>query len=136
MRSPSALLIVLVGAVALAISLPIVATPDCSDARVRRMAQRGDTITSIANKCELDEEEVEEILDTEPDPTPRHQGPVTQPTHDLLPSGAAVGQCGCWGFVDPDYWQRHPQCQSGVAVARVCGTACPTGGYSWQGVCR
>jgi len=109
---------------------PAALAAECSDKRVRRLADQGETIESIAEKCELDEEEVQEIIDSEPEP------PIVNGGYGTLPSGTPVGQCACWGYVDPSHQQSQSMCRSGVAVPRACNIPCAAGGLAWQGVCK
>lgn len=55
--------------------------------------------------------------------------------HSGLPSGAATGPCGCWGFVTLGASQPNPQCASGFHTAVACPGACPLGGAPWQTRC-
>jgi hypothetical protein len=103
----------------------------CSVERIERMATQGRTVATIARTCKMDAEEVLAILeeqDIDPSPPPDDD-------QGKLPAGAPVGQCGCWGPVDPQYEQPHPMCLSGYATPRMCNAVCPAGGFMWQGVC-
>jgi len=42
--------------------------------------------------------------------------------------------CGCWGPADGTP-QFSAECESGLAVAQVCGGACPLGGATYRKVC-
>lgn len=96
----------------------------CSANRVKEMSKSGRTVTSIAKTCKMEKDDVQAILDDEDDGD----------TDDgKLPSGAPVGQCGCWG---PGYQTAHPQCKSGYAKPSPCPAMCPLGGYAWRGVCK
>lgn len=101
---------------------------DCSDQKVMRLAQNGETVNAIAQKCDMTRSKVRDIIesiDDEPDQKP-----------DLgLPVGSPVGQCGCWGFADPNGQVPHPRCKSGYAHPEMCQTMCPMGGFAWRGVC-
>ena len=132
MKAMHALQLSIVTVAMLALASPLLAMPDCSDARVRKLAEHGSTIAAIAEKCELDEEEVEEILDAEPDDV----GPDVGGPRAGLPSGKSVSACGCYGFVTPGYQQAYAGCQSGVVVATMCPAMCPAGGYQWHNVCQ
>jgi hypothetical protein len=139
MNASQALQLSLAIIAALVIASPLPASPECSDSKVRRMAERGDTVAAIAEKCAMDEDDVQYIIEAgvekPPGPGPG-PGPGPNTGQQLLGSGSPVGDCGCWGFVDPNYQQPHPRCQSGFAVPRMCSSMCPAGGYAWQGVCK
>ena len=111
-------------------SWSLIAAADCTNAKVRRLARQGNTITSIAGTCNMDMEEVEEIIDAE-----SVSGPSPDGKNQKFAPGTPVGQCGCWGYVQPSFLQPHNQCQSGYARPSACNSFCPTGGYMWQGVC-
>jgi hypothetical protein len=118
---------------------PLSASPECSDSKVRHMATHGETVAAIGETCAMDEDDVLYIIEagTESDIGPKLEpGSELNHTKQLLASGKPVGDCGCWGFVYPNYEQLHPRCQSGVAVPRMCSSMCPAGGYAWQGVCK
>ena len=55
-----------------------------------------------------------------------------------LPSGAFLGQCGCWGFVHPNAMAPSPVCASGAEMPRMCGPMgmCPGGGAPWARTCQ
>lgn len=118
-------------AAAIQLAFPALAMPDCSDARIRRLADRGETIAAIAEKCGLDEEEVEEVLDAEPTDV----GDAPKPPSGLV-SGTPVSVCGCYGYVQFGYRQHFAGCQSGVVVATMCPGFCPAGGSPWHNVCQ
>lgn len=132
MKVTHALQMAVVAVSILTLALPALAAPDCSDARIRRLAQHGRTIAAIAEKCELDEEEVEEVLDAEPEDA----GSGSVHEQQGLPSGTPVSQCACYGFVTLGYQQPFARCQSGVVVATMCPGMCPAGGYQWHNVCQ
>ncbi|MCY1214164.1 hypothetical protein D3C87_358810 [compost metagenome] len=122
--------------------LPIEASAACSDSRVKRLSRQGKTVTSIARTCDMDADEVREILeeeDGEAEPTSSNQGPSKQPKG--APQGTGLGPgtplaaCGCWGPVPPNYRESNQACRSGYAMPRMCPQMCPAGGYAWQGVC-
>jgi hypothetical protein len=106
-------------------SLP--AHAECSDSRVKRLAKEGKTIAAIARSCDMSKEEVQVILGDDDDNNSKSE---------KLPSGTAVGQCGCWGYVDPQLRQPTPQCESGYARPVPCPFGCQMGGYAWRGVCE
>jgi hypothetical protein len=99
------------------------ASAECSETRVKRMAKQGKTVASIATSCSMSKEDVQAIVE---DIGTGNEG---------LPPGTPVGQCGCWGFVNPGMRQAQPDCQSGYAEARACNVMCPGGGFAWRGVC-
>jgi hypothetical protein len=103
----------------------------CSSERIKRMSQRGSTVTAIARTCKMDKEEVQSILDED------GEGEDAEGTESegKLPSGAPVGQCGCWGPAHPSHRQPHVSCKSGYARPNMCPAMCPAGGYAWRGVC-
>ena len=101
----------------------------CSDKKVKRLSADGNTVAEIAKACKMDEDDVQDVLGDEPDPEPKPDAKKG------LPSGAPVGQCGCWGPADPSYRQPANQCRSGYAHPQACNAVCPAGGLMWQGVC-
>lgn len=106
----------------LAVSHPALA--ECNNGKIKAMLGQGKTIASIARTCEMSKEDILSIQEEE--------------ENDVslgLPSGAPVGQCGCWGYVNPQLLQPHPQCQSGYARPNMCNAVCPMGGFAWRGVC-
>lgn len=107
------------------------ALAECSDSRVKRMGAQGKTISSIAKICDMSTGDVRSILDEE---AGEEEG-SDEPADSGLPRGAPVGQCGCWGYVDPQFLQPHPQCNSGYARPSSCNSMCPAGGYAWRGIC-
>lgn len=111
----------------LALVSPASAHADCTDARVKRLADQGETLTAIARECDMSKDEIRDILDAEAERDDEDR--------DGLPSETPIGDCGCWGYVDPSYRQPHPQCESGYAKPSICPGLCPAGGYPWRGVC-
>lgn len=105
---------------------------ECSDARVKRLAEQGRTIASIARTCKMDRDEVRAILDEEPE---KEKSNEKEPRARGLTSGAPVGQCGCWGPAVPGSLQPHSMCRSGYATPSSCNVMCPMGGLAWRGVC-
>lgn len=109
----------------------------CSDRKVRRLADRGETVQAIASECDMDEDNVRDIIDAEPAPGGKKKKPnggsVTPGAG--LPSGTPLGQCGCWGYVSPGAQQESPQCSSGYARPQMCPGWCSGGGSPWVGVC-
>jgi hypothetical protein len=112
------------------------ASAKCSEERIRRLFNDGNTIGQVSEKCSMSQDVVKYIFEKnqedeeDDDPTPE---PPAKP--QLLPAGTPVGQCGCWGYVDPGHTQQHAQCESGRARPQMCNMMCPAGGYMWQGVC-
>lgn len=110
-----------------------VAAAECSKSKVNRLAKEGKTITYIADTCDMDTDEVKEIIEksrssSQPKPTEETQ-------IQKFPPGVPVGECGCWGPAHPALRVPHNQCQSGYAQPNICSIPCPTGGYMWRGVC-
>jgi hypothetical protein len=64
--------------------------------------------------------------------------------HTGVPSGFALGACGCWGAprfpngfpMVPGQWVPDGRCTSGYSSPLYCGYACPMGGGAWAAVCR
>ena len=104
----------------------------CSSSRVKEMSKKGKTVASIAKSCKMEKDEVQSILD-EDDEEDETDGGGKGDNDGKLPSGAPVGQCGCWG---PGYQTAHAQCKSGYARPSACPAMCPLGGYAWRGVCK
>lgn len=104
------------------------ASAECNDSAVKQMLGKGKTVASIARTCKMSKEDVLSIQDelNDEDEPPDRLG---------FPSGAPVGQCGCWGYVNPEYRQPHPQCRSGNSKPKICNTMCPGGGFAWREVC-
>lgn len=66
----------------------------------------------------------------------RIPGPhLTPVAAGLLPSGAQLGPCGCYGPVPPGANAPAPQCLSRTDVPRACGGMCPGGGSPWAHSC-
>jgi hypothetical protein len=61
--------------------------------------------------------------------------PPPPPPPQQLPSGAALSQCGCWGFASLGATRPAPQCSSGLATPRQCPGVCPAGGFPWVDTC-
>lgn len=101
----------------------------CSNERIKKMNRDGRTVAAIARVCKMDREEVQEVLSEDEE----DEGGDTSDAK--LPSGASVGQCGCWGPVSPGFRQPHPRCRSGSARPAMCSAMCPAGGMMWRGVC-
>jgi hypothetical protein len=119
------------GFLLLVVSPPTLA--ECSDSRVKQMLRQGKTVASIARTCEMSKEDVRFIQDEEGEKGTDIEGKSTDRLG--LPSGAPVGQCGCWGYVNLEFLQPHPQCQSGYARPSMCDAICSGGGFAWRGVC-
>lgn len=100
---------------------------ECSDKRVKQLSEKGRTVTSIAKSCKMSKQDVNSILEEGSD--------EDEDSSSGLSSGSPVGQCGCWGTVDPSYLQLQENCQSGYAKPSMCNSLCPAGGYAWRGVC-
>jgi len=111
-------------AFALFLSFAPPAAADCTESRVKKLSKQGKTIAAIAKTCEMSKKEVQSMLEEEED---EDEG--------KLPKGAPVGQCGCWGPIDPSHRQPEPSCKSGVARPKMCSAMCSMGGYMWRGVC-
>lgn len=108
-------------------SIPLTASASCSDSKVKRLSRLGKTIATIADSCDMDSEDVRDILE---------ENNSGEPKHDYGGSpGTPLAPCGCWGPVHPNYREPNQACRSGYAVPRVCPQRCPGGGYAWQGVC-
>jgi hypothetical protein len=110
------------------------AAADCSEAKVRRLAEQGNTIASIAETCDMEKDDVKKIVKAA---RPKSSSDSTndETAQQGFPEGTSVGQCGCWGPALPSQRQPHPQCRSGYARPSLCNAVCPAGGYMWQGVC-
>lgn len=121
---------------------PIDASAACSDSKVKRLSRQGKTVATIARTCNMDVDEVRDLLeedDDEAETTPSRRSRPKQSTEpqqspELAP-GAPLAPCGCWGPVAPGYRQPSQACRSGYAIPRMCQQVCPAGGYAWQGVC-
>jgi len=114
------------------------ARAECTASAIGRMVERGKTVASIARVCEMAAQDVRDIIDTDEDSADDpDSGSVleTRKRDGLLPRGAPVGQCGCWGPADPSARVPQAQCKSGSAEPRSCGMPCSAGGVAWQGVC-
>jgi hypothetical protein len=108
------------------------AAADCTKSKVVRLAKQGNTIAAIAETCDMETDEVKEIVETAKPPIDTKP---TQPESGTGTRGTPVGQCGCWGPANPSQLQPHPMCKSGFARPSQCNAMCPAGGYMWQGVC-
>ncbi len=141
----------LAGALLLAVLLhPATSLAQCSDDEVRRHREKGSTISGIAELCDMDDDEVRDILKksrrggrgASRAGTTVSGGDADDNTGNAglprqgLPSGQPVMQCGCWGNVYFGAQFQNQNCQSGYAVAAACQAYCPTGGYMWYAVCR
>lgn len=123
------------------VALPGVAAESCSDRKVKRLSRQGNTVASIARTCEMDADDVRDILeedesDTEPDTS--SQAPARPPIPQesrRFPPGTPLAPCGCWGPASPSDRQPNNTCSSGYAMPRMCPQMCPAGGFAWQGVC-
>lgn len=120
--------LVLCAAFIFSILISPIASADCTESRVKRLSKQGKTVAAIAKACEMDKSDVQSILgEGESEDEDEGQG--------QLPKGAPVGQCGCWGPINPAHRQPEPNCKSGKAKPKLCNAMCPMGGYMWQGVC-
>ena len=111
------------------------ATAACSEAKVKRLAEQGKTVTSIARTCDMDKDEVKELIDSDdsdPDPDLRD----TSRSGQGLPPGTPLAACGCYGGVSPQHREPNTACRSGFARPRACSQVCYGGGFAWQGVCE
>ncbi|GAB3359212.1 hypothetical protein GCM10027430_30770 [Lysobacter tyrosinilyticus] len=124
--------------IASALLIAPAAYAECSASSIERMASRGKTVAAIARLCEMNKQDVQDVLESgEADPgtdsRPDEGGGAM--SRGALRRGTPVGECGCWGPVDPSLRQPHPRCKSGYAQPRSCGIPCQMGGMAWQGVC-
>lgn len=125
------------------VCLPIAAFAACPDSKVKRLSRQGKTVATIARTCEMDAEDVRDILaeeyDEEPDAPlrqPQAPPPITAPRQSNgLSPGTPLAPCGCWGPVAAGYREPNQACRSGYAMPRMCSQLCSAGGYAWQGVC-
>jgi hypothetical protein len=101
----------------------------CSESRVVRLSEQGETINAIAKKCDMDKADVLAILEKEGEEDPDDED-------NLLPAGAVLIPCGCNGFIDLRAQRPEPRCSSGRARPRACPGMCPMGGSPWADVCR
>lgn len=122
--------------------LPIEASAACTDTKVQRLSRHAKTVAAIARTCNMDVDEVRDILDeedNEAEPSPSRRRSPSQSTEPRQDSGLAPGTplapCGCWGPVAPVHREANHACRSGYAMPRMCPQMCPAGGYAWQGVC-
>lgn len=83
----------------------------------------------------MDKEDVQAIVEEDEGVDEEDAPPVDSGSGGKLPSGTPLGNCGCWGGVNPGHLQPHPSCKSGYARPSACPAICPSGGYMWQGVC-
>ena len=93
--------------------LPIVASADCTDSKVKRLSRQGKTTATIAATCGMDAEDIREIL------AEGSGGGDSTPTTDErtgLSPGAPLAPCGCWGPVPSGY--REPNQEIGRASCR------------------
>lgn len=116
-----------------------VAFAKCERSEVKALLAEGKTVGDVAEECGMSSAVVRYILEEdqgEGDAPVSGGGRRPPPgAGGRLPSGSPVGACGCWGYVDPNFTQAHPLCQSGSAKPQMCSAACPAGGFMWQGVC-
>lgn len=100
---------------------------ECTPDRIKQLAAKGKTVAAIAKSCSMEKAAVRQAMTESSDDE--------DDKDDLLPKGAPVGQCGCWGPASPSQKVPHQMCESGYAKPRMCNAICPAGGYMWQGVC-
>lgn len=117
--------------------LPIAASAECSDNKVKRLSRQGKTITAIASTCDMDADDVSDILkeDSDEETKSRPVGGLAPAQGGGLGPGSPLAPCGCWGPVNPQHREPNQACRSGYAMPRMCPQLCPSGGYAWQGVC-
>lgn len=118
--------------------LPTDAVAACSDKRIERLSQQGNTVSAIAKLCEMSTSEVREVLaqlEEEDEEEPQESPEPKKTTTKGLPPGTPLAPCGCWGFASPGDRQPQPQCQSGFAYPQMCPQPCPAGGFAWRGIC-
>ena len=112
----------------------------CSDTRIQRLAEQGRTVAQIATTCDMEKDDVVEVLDQVTDPPqngrPGSGGSRRQPEGGGFASGQPASGCGCWGAAMPGMQLSHPACRSGVAIAVACPMGCSGGGSAWRGVCQ
>ena len=123
----------LLGVFAFLLSFLPSASAECSDSRVKRLSRQGKTVASIASTCEMSKKDVQAIL--EEDEETGGKSSDDRGGQSGLPSGTPVGQCGCWGPVNPGHRETVRECRSGYARPRMCNSMCMGGGYAWRGVC-
>lgn len=105
----------------------------CTNATIEDLAKQGNTNSTIAGICNISVNDVKAILSNQRSSHGSGAGTGTNQTG--FPAGTPVGQCGCWGTVNPAMQQPLTQCASGYAVPQACNAFCPGGGYMWRGVC-
>lgn len=122
--------------------LPIEASAACSDSKVKRLSSQGKTVSAIARTCDMDVDEVRDVLKDDDDgaeqaPSRRRSSErSTEPRESSgLAPGTPLAPCDCWGPVAQGHRQPNQACRSGYAVPRMCPQMCPAGGYAWRGVC-
>lgn len=110
------------------------ASAQCSDAKVQRLAEEGETIAEIADECEISKAEVRKILKHGLEAAPPHKDPPLIEGTGFA-RGTPLAACGCYGPIDLRLRQQAPQCASGYAQPQLCNAMCQMGGLMWQGVC-
>lgn len=100
----------------------------CSDKRIRSLADQGNTVSSIAERCDKSRSYVNRVLGDD------IEEPEEEPAG--APSGTQVSGCGCWGPAMPGARIPDNRCQSGVAIAQPCNAMCQTGGLMWNTYCQ
>lgn len=125
-------------------ALPGVAHSACSESAIHRYHGQGKTLRVIADRCEMEIDEVKAVLadeeadaddsaDTVRPATPR---PQPRPRPGTYPPGAPVSQCGCWGAIWPGQQIPNNMCSSGTSVVVACQMQCPgNGGNMWYTIC-
>lgn len=104
----------------------------CSDSRIRSLADQGNTISSIAERCDKSRSYVNRVLDSDMEEMEEEE--EEEPAG--APSGTQVSGCGCWGPAMPGARIPDNRCQSGVAIAQPCNAMCQTGGLMWNTYCQ
>lgn len=104
----------------------------CSDNRIRSLADQGNTISAIIERCDKSRSYVNRVLDGDIDEMKEEEEDV----NSLAPSGTTISSCGCWGPALPGAQIPDNRCQSGYAIAHACNAMCQTGGLMWQTYCQ
>lgn len=103
----------------------------CSDSQIRSLADQGNTISSIAERCNKSRNYVNRVLDGEMEEIEEEEE-----NRQALPSGTQVSGCGCWGPAMLGARIPDNRCQSGVAIAQSCNAMCQSGGLMWNTYCQ
>ncbi len=105
--------------------IPIEAAAACSDSKVKRLSRQGKTVTAIATTCDMDVDDVRDVLEEDEAPQP---GPFKSRG---FASGTPLGPCGCWGPVAPTYRQANSH-ENGYAISMCPQESARRWGYAWQ----